>query len=131
MTDFQWTVYNYSIIYVCYTIFCILKHVKQVVIFQFEFPNKVYVSKIDIYETYHAGGVKAVKCYDVTGTWITLWSTAQVSVIKHSRIFSPSFTVRERSERDENVYVDISEAAKMAVSDQTLVTLHLLNEMQV
>ncbi|KAH3715767.1 hypothetical protein DPMN_058480 [Dreissena polymorpha] len=58
----------------------------------FEFPNKVYVSKIDIYETYHGGGVKAVKCYDVTGTWITLWSTAQVSVIKHSRIFSPSFT---------------------------------------
>ncbi|KAH3706035.1 hypothetical protein DPMN_065414 [Dreissena polymorpha] len=59
---------------------------------EFEFPNKVNVSKIDIYETYHAGGVKAVKCYDVTGTWITLWSTAQVSVIKHSRIFSPSFT---------------------------------------
>ncbi|XP_052233558.1 uncharacterized protein LOC127846389 isoform X3 [Dreissena polymorpha] len=59
---------------------------------EFQFATPVYVTKVDVYETYNAGGVKAVKCLDVSGTWITLWSTPQVSRIQSARIFSPSFT---------------------------------------
>ncbi|XP_052217124.1 uncharacterized protein LOC127835000 [Dreissena polymorpha] len=59
---------------------------------EFQYATPVYVTKVDVYETYNAGGVKAIKCLDVSGTWITLWSTPQVSVIKSARIFSPSFT---------------------------------------
>ncbi|KAH3795476.1 uncharacterized protein LOC127838584 [Dreissena polymorpha] len=59
---------------------------------EFQFVTPVHVTKVDVYETYNAGGVKAIKCLDVSGTWITLWSTPQVSVIHSARIFSPSFT---------------------------------------
>ncbi|XP_052223893.1 F-box/LRR-repeat protein 4-like [Dreissena polymorpha] len=59
---------------------------------EFQFATPVYVTKVDVYETYNAGGVKAIKCLDVSGTWITLWSTPQVSRIQSARIFSPSFT---------------------------------------
>ncbi|XP_052223519.1 uncharacterized protein LOC127839282 [Dreissena polymorpha] len=59
---------------------------------EFQFATPVYVTQVDVYETFKAGGVKAINCLDVSGTWITLWSTPQVSVIESARIFSPLFT---------------------------------------
>ncbi|KAH3737619.1 hypothetical protein DPMN_044212 [Dreissena polymorpha] len=59
---------------------------------EFQFATPVYVTKVDVYEVYKAGGVKAIKCFDVSEAWITLWSTKQVSVFESARIFSPSFT---------------------------------------
>ncbi|KAH3896212.1 hypothetical protein DPMN_020385 [Dreissena polymorpha] len=59
---------------------------------EFQFAAPVYVTKVDVYEVYKAGGVKAIKCFDVSEEWITLWSTDQVSVFESAMIFSPSFT---------------------------------------
>ncbi|KAH3727841.1 hypothetical protein DPMN_053786 [Dreissena polymorpha] len=59
---------------------------------EFQFTTSVYVTKLDVYETFNAGGVKAIRCFDVSEEWITLWSTDKVSVFEYSRIFSPSFT---------------------------------------
>ncbi|XP_052243949.1 uncharacterized protein LOC127853445 [Dreissena polymorpha] len=68
-----------------------------------KFATPVYVTKVDVYETFNAGGVKEIWCFDfqeeifpngtmaVNRRWIRLWSTNQVSVIKSARIFSVSF----------------------------------------
>ena len=60
---------------------------------QVEFLQKLFIEKIDIYETYHAGAVKRVLAKHPNGSWYTVWQTQKVSVIKSSRIFSPSFDV--------------------------------------
>lgn len=60
---------------------------------QVEFLQKLFIEKIDIYETYHAGAVKRVQAKHPNGSWYTVWQTQKVSVIKSSRIFSPSFDV--------------------------------------
>ncbi|KAH3735301.1 hypothetical protein DPMN_041766, partial [Dreissena polymorpha] len=56
---------------------------------EFKFATSVYVTQVDVYETFNAGGVKAIKCFDVSGTWITLWSTPEVDVKDYAQIFSP------------------------------------------
>ncbi|KAH3896284.1 hypothetical protein DPMN_020459 [Dreissena polymorpha] len=75
-----------------------------------KFATPVYVTKVDVYETFNAGGVKEIGCFDfqeeiwpngtmvVNRRWIWLWSTPQVSVINSARIFSSSFEVKERTE---------------------------------
>ncbi|KAH3737344.1 hypothetical protein DPMN_043927 [Dreissena polymorpha] len=60
---------------------------------EFQFYTSVYVTKLDVYETFNAGGVKAIRCFDVSEEWITLWSTDKVYVLEYPRIFSPSFTL--------------------------------------
>ncbi|XP_052274020.1 uncharacterized protein LOC127873959 [Dreissena polymorpha] len=59
---------------------------------EFQFATPVYVTKVDVYEIFNAGSVKAIKCFDVSEEWITLWSTDQVYAFESERIFSPSFT---------------------------------------
>ncbi|XP_052241640.1 uncharacterized protein LOC127851800 [Dreissena polymorpha] len=68
-----------------------------------KFATPVYVTKVDVYETFNAGGVKEIGCFDfqeemwpngtmvVNRRWIWLWSTPQVSVVEYARIFSPTF----------------------------------------
>ncbi|XP_052785546.1 uncharacterized protein LOC128221129 [Mya arenaria] len=53
-----------------------------------QFAQNVHVTGIDIYETYHAGGVTAVKCLQ-SGSYVTLWSSNTTQDINTSRIFSP------------------------------------------
>ncbi|XP_053390567.1 speckle-type POZ protein-like isoform X2 [Mercenaria mercenaria] len=70
-----------------------------------EFKEPVYVTGIDIYETYHAGGVKAIKALGDDGKWHTLWKIDRVTVIKSSRIFSPQLA--ELSCRTKNIRVEV------------------------
>ncbi|XP_056019555.1 uncharacterized protein LOC125669622 isoform X2 [Ostrea edulis] len=55
------------------------------------FEKKLYLREINIYETYHAGGVKRVSAKDVGGNWVTLYETDHCQCIDSSRIFSPQF----------------------------------------
>jgi hypothetical protein len=89
-----------------------------------KFATPVYVTKVDVYETFNAGGVKEIGCFDfqeemwpngtmvVNRRWIWLWSTPQVSVIKSARIFSPSFEVKERTDKlglvSSNCFTDLN-----------------------
>lgn len=60
---------------------------------QVSFPKKVYIERILIYETFHAGGVVSVYAKPPNGKFIKIWQTNEVSNIESSRIFSPDFPV--------------------------------------
>ncbi|KAK3103757.1 hypothetical protein FSP39_021670 [Pinctada imbricata] len=53
------------------------------------FAETLYVDKVNIYETYNAGGVKEIKFLNPSGLWETVWKTSHVQQITTSRIFSP------------------------------------------
>ena len=55
------------------------------------FTKKVFVSKVDIYETWNSGGVTSIKGRQ-SGQWVVLWSGA-ASHIQNARIFSPPLLV--------------------------------------
>ena len=61
---------------------------------QLQYDQALYVSRIDIYETFHAGGVKAVLAKDPGGQWQQLWKTESVEDIGQARIFSPPIKVQ-------------------------------------
>ena len=69
-----------------------LSHMETGTILQIEFAKKVYMDRVDIYETYHAGAVTRVAARDNSGSWITLWS-GRAQDIDHSRIFTPPIEV--------------------------------------
>lgn len=73
---------------------------------ELEFPEAIYVTGIDIYETYHAGGVKAISGKGESSPWHTLWSTDQVEVITNSRIFSPPLQIPDFSVKYIRIDVD-------------------------
>ncbi|KAH3862058.1 speckle-type POZ protein-like [Dreissena polymorpha] len=54
-----------------------------------EFEEAVYVTGLEIYETYHAGGVKAVKGREQEGAWHTLYTASRIENIQSSRVFTP------------------------------------------
>lgn len=60
---------------------------------QIEFLQKLFIENIDIYETYHAGGVMRILAKHPDGSWHTVWQTQNVSDLHSSRIFSPHFDV--------------------------------------
>lgn len=62
-------------------------------IFQVKFQKKVFLREINIYETYHAGGVKKISAKDMQGNWVMVYKTHRLQNIEKSRIFSPSFNV--------------------------------------
>ena len=56
-----------------------------------EFEESVILTKLSIYETFHAGGITAIyanrgSCH---GQWVLLWTTDEVQDIESSRIFEP------------------------------------------
>ncbi|XP_046561429.1 uncharacterized protein LOC124270472 [Haliotis rubra] len=59
---------------------------------QVQFAESLYIHRVDIYETNVAGLVKTVSVGKNNGTWSSVWTASSVSVITHSRIFSPEFT---------------------------------------
>ena len=67
------------------------------------FQMAVYITGIEIYETYHAGGVKAILGKADEGQWQTLWTTQQVEVITKARIFSPPLKVNLLTKNSEHV----------------------------
>lgn len=67
------------------------KHIDANQYLEVEFEEKIFIEKVDIYETYHAGSVKRIKAKRPNGGWFVVWETPKVCVIKSSRIFSPPF----------------------------------------
>jgi hypothetical protein len=63
------------------------------VLVQVEFEEKVYVDKIDIYETLNAGAVVKVSALNGDGQWVPLWQVDRPTLIQSSRIFSPTIEV--------------------------------------
>lgn len=54
------------------------------------FKERVFLTEVNIYETYHSGGTKRIKAKDPAGKWDTIYEAQQVECHKKSRIFSPS-----------------------------------------
>jgi hypothetical protein len=67
---------------------------KERLFLQLEVAESVYITGIDIYETYHCGGVTAVKALRSPNNWQTLWQTAQPIDSRISRVFTPPLIVR-------------------------------------
>ena len=58
---------------------------------ELEFPQEVYVTKINIFETYHAGAITRIQLRNKKlGAWITAWENSHPLNIDSSRMFSPS-----------------------------------------
>ena len=58
---------------------------------QVQFAEYVYIDRVYIYETWHAGAVKSVKAF--TDQWVTMWTGTPQSWITTARIFSPPIQV--------------------------------------
>lgn len=58
---------------------------------QLKFQKKVFLHEINIYETYHSGGVKKISAKDMQGNWVMIYKTHRLQSIEKSRIFTPSF----------------------------------------
>ncbi|CAH1795268.1 unnamed protein product [Owenia fusiformis] len=56
---------------------------------EIQYKKKLYVKRIDIYETYNSGGVMLVSALSPKGNWVTLWHKDAPEVIDNSRIFAP------------------------------------------
>ena len=74
-------------------ILCIILMTNIFIFKKVSFKRKLYIAKINIYETFHSGGVKEVKVMNPSGNWTTIWSTSAVQDNANSTIFSPSFQV--------------------------------------
>ncbi|KAK3101724.1 hypothetical protein FSP39_005854 [Pinctada imbricata] len=61
---------------------------------QVKFGKAVFVEEIRIYETLNCGAVKQIQALSPGHKWVTVWETADVEVITHSRIFIPEFKVK-------------------------------------
>jgi hypothetical protein len=58
---------------------------------ELEYPQEVYATRINIYETYHAGSVVRIKLKDKrTDSWLTVWESSVGAInVETSRVFSP------------------------------------------
>lgn len=58
---------------------------------ELEFPQDVYATNINIYETYHAGAIVNIKLKNkLANSWVSVWQSAVGAInIESSRIFSP------------------------------------------
>ena len=96
---------------------------------ELEFPLEIYVSQVNIYETYHCGAVVGVQLKDAaTNKWQVVWQseTGRALNIEHSRIFSPPFeptlfkTKHVRLDLDCtacNSYAEIDAVGKRTIKD--------------
>jgi hypothetical protein len=86
---------------------------------ELEFPIEIFVKKINIYETYHAGGVVAIKLKEkYANRWITVWqSTVGAINIESSRIFSPELIVTKFKTNQVRLELDCSVAASYCEID--------------
>lgn len=79
---------------------------------ELEFPHEVYVTQVNIYETYHSGGVVVIKIKDKnTGEWRNVWESAVGAInIEQSRIFSPEISKSSFKTNQIRIELDCSTA---------------------
>ena len=70
-----------------------MQFIVQDLLFQVKFKKAVMVTGIDIYETFHAGGVRRIAALRNKTEWVSLWETDRVTDIHQARIFSPPLKV--------------------------------------
>lgn len=60
-----------------------------------KFEEKVFIEKINIYETFHGGAVSCIKVRPPEGKWEAVWTAEEEDFddITQSRIFSPTIKV--------------------------------------
>lgn len=78
--------------YVGNNLFCHAITEKLIIFVDIQFERKLYVNKINIYETYNPGAVVriwALNVKDNGNKWALLWEGAPEKFIPRSRIFSP------------------------------------------
>ncbi|XP_067664338.1 TD and POZ domain-containing protein 3-like [Haliotis asinina] len=84
------------------------------------YDTPVYMSSINIYETFNAGGVKKLSVRSPRGTWETIWETPRVQVIKASRIFSPDIKIPKFRTKEVRIDVDCSVAQSWVEIDAVM-----------
>lgn len=55
---------------------------------ELEYPQELFVTRLNIYETYHGGAIKRIKLKN-KGEWVTVWQVERAQNIAVSRIFTP------------------------------------------
>ncbi|XP_062566002.1 F-box/LRR-repeat protein 4-like, partial [Saccostrea cucullata] len=56
---------------------------------QVRFPEKVWLTEVNIYETYNAGTVKRILARDKENQWMEIFKVFRVHLIRKARKFSP------------------------------------------
>ena len=64
--------------------------------FQLGFDEAVLPTSMNIYETWHPGGIIKIKARDDKGKWKIVWSKDQPEHFTKSRIFSAEFKVQKK-----------------------------------
>eukprot|EP00105_Crassostrea_gigas_P025813 XP_011446503.1 PREDICTED: F-box/LRR-repeat protein 4-like [Crassostrea gigas] len=59
-----------------------------------KFPRKIFIAKVNIYETFHAGAVVKISAKDGQNQWVDIFNATHAQVIRESRKFSPQIKVR-------------------------------------
>lgn len=74
---------------------CTVFTISQFWLFQIEYPKKIYIQSINIYETYKGGSAWRISFKSPNGSWLTVWEVdrATLSTVPSSRIFSPPIQV--------------------------------------
>eukprot|EP00105_Crassostrea_gigas_P023095 XP_011442822.1 PREDICTED: uncharacterized protein LOC105339108 isoform X2 [Crassostrea gigas] len=54
-----------------------------------KFPRKIFLTKVNIYETYHAGAVVKISAKDEDNQWVVIYNVTHAHVIRKARKFSP------------------------------------------
>ncbi|XP_062587704.1 uncharacterized protein LOC134249362 [Saccostrea cucullata] len=56
---------------------------------QVKFVEKVWITEVNIYETYHAGAVTRILAKNKVNQWVVIFKVSHAHLIRKSRIFSP------------------------------------------
>ncbi|XP_052719477.1 F-box/LRR-repeat protein 4-like isoform X2 [Crassostrea angulata] len=59
-----------------------------------KFPKKIFITKVNIYETFHAGAVVKISAKDGQNQWVDIFNATHAQVIRESRKFSPQIKAK-------------------------------------
>ena len=66
---------------------------KNLLFCQIKFPRKLFLNKINIFETYNAGAVVRIAAKDPQNQWVDVYNVTHAHLIRKSRKFSPKLKV--------------------------------------
>ncbi|XP_062596725.1 uncharacterized protein LOC134258199, partial [Saccostrea cucullata] len=75
---------------------------------QVRFPEKVWLTKVNIYETYNAGTVKRILAKDKKNQWIEIFEVSHVHPIRMARKFSTKLKIVNFPVNEVRIEVDCS-----------------------
>nr|XP_022322050.1 uncharacterized protein LOC111123780 [Crassostrea virginica] len=75
---------------------------------ELKFPGKLFLNKINIFETYHAGAVVRIAAKDPQNQWVDVYNVTHAHLIRKSRKFSPKLKDVQFPVRELRIEVDCS-----------------------